>query len=637
MRNCAVKWVLAGLLVIGGASAALAAANTKAHPNLEFDHLAPGFVAEARTPLGFPAGTGFATTNPWGEYTAYLMLTDRLGRRTWRLEHNLPVWGTGTAQGSTMYLLEGSKRALLIDTGNPACAQEGVNDLKTLVRWLLAHDNAGQARASPLDFVVANTHSHPDHVGENARMSDRTVYYMDGDWPNTGAPSNYVPVKEGGGPTTHGSGTAVGQIDLGGRILVAINVPPHTLGSIAWLDAANHLMFTGDAIGSSWPYLQWAPLTRAVETLRHLLDVTAKLPDLVILPAHFYQLGALGKLSLPRAQQILGRRYIADLLDAINGVIDGSISGEPFLSGYQDYWAGSGSARFVYTLDNIGRPGEALSSNYRVAAVPGDAQRSFAGITTNQIVNRIASQTTRLYVIRAPVGESLFLVVGSQRALLIGTGSGAPGLESVVKRLIGGLPLDVAILDTDASQTGGLEQLSPANLYTGIDVPLLDSRAKRLGDGDQIDLGMDTAGNSLRLEVQSLAAPGKPSLTLLARSDRLMFVGTALGGMSPAAPLPVADPLALQESLSKWLARVGGRFDNLYATSSPRWFTDPAYLDQLRQVLARALSGRGAGKVSGELNSPADQRITAELAAADAASIVLRKTVNPVSCSVHPQ
>jgi hypothetical protein len=116
-----------------------------------------------------------------------------------------------------------------------------------------------------------------------------------------------------------------------------------------------------------------------------------------------------------------------------------------------------------------------------------------------------------------------------------------------------------------------------------------------------------------------------------------MFVGTALGGMSPAAPLPVADPLALQESLSKWLARVGGRFDNLYATSSPRWFTDPAYLDQLRQVLARALSGRGAGKVSGELNSPADQRITAELAAADAASIVLRKTVNPVSCSVHPQ
>ena len=52
-----------------------------------------------------------------------------------------------------------------------------MNDLKTVVRHLLGHENDGQARAHPLDFVVAITHNHPDHIGENGRMSDRTIYY----------------------------------------------------------------------------------------------------------------------------------------------------------------------------------------------------------------------------------------------------------------------------------------------------------------------------------------------------------------------------------------------------------------------------------------------------------------------------
>ena len=229
--------------------AAVAAAAPAAAPKLDIDRIAPGFVAESRDARGFRSGTGFVAPNPWGQYTAYLMLTDKHGWRTWRLEHNLPNVGNGSAQGSTMYLLEGAKRALLIDTANPAKAVEGVNDLKTVVRYLLGHDNAGKPKAKPLDFVVANSHNHPDHIGENTRMSDRTVYYMDGDWPASNAPPNYVPVKEGGGPTTHGSGVAVGEIDLGGRILKAIDVPPHSPGSIAWLDPDTQMLITGDALG----------------------------------------------------------------------------------------------------------------------------------------------------------------------------------------------------------------------------------------------------------------------------------------------------------------------------------------------------------------------------------------------------
>jgi hypothetical protein len=215
----------------------LVAADHQSH--IEYYRVAKGFIPETKNSYGWAKGTGFATQNPWGQYTAYLMLTNAAGQRTWRIEHYLP-WTSGpyvsvpdpdTSQGSTMYLLEGSSRALLIDTANPAKAIEGVNDLKTVVRYLLAHESDGSPRARPLDFVVTITHNHPDHIGENGRMSDRTIYYPDLDWPAK-APRNYVPIREGGGPTNHGNGNAESQIDLGNRLIsaVAISAP------LGWLD-----------------------------------------------------------------------------------------------------------------------------------------------------------------------------------------------------------------------------------------------------------------------------------------------------------------------------------------------------------------------------------------------------------------
>ncbi len=209
------------IAAIAFACISLSAADTT-QPRIEYYRVANGFVPELRNSYGWAKGSGFAAENPWGQYTAFLMMTSRTGQRTWRLEHYLP-WTPGpyvsipdpdTSQGSTMYLLEGSDRALLIDTANPAKATEGVNDLKTVVRHLLSHENNGTPRAHPLDFVVAITHNHPDHIGENKRMSDRTIYYPDLDWPAQ-PPPNYVPIREGGGPTNHGNGTAVSQIDLG--------------------------------------------------------------------------------------------------------------------------------------------------------------------------------------------------------------------------------------------------------------------------------------------------------------------------------------------------------------------------------------------------------------------------------------
>ncbi len=57
---------------------------------LDYYRVANGFVPEARNSYGWAKGSGFATTNPWGQYTAVLMLTNPAGQRTWRIEHYLP-------------------------------------------------------------------------------------------------------------------------------------------------------------------------------------------------------------------------------------------------------------------------------------------------------------------------------------------------------------------------------------------------------------------------------------------------------------------------------------------------------------------------------------------------------------------
>src|ERR1700761_3203456 len=181
---------------------AVAAGPAKAAAPVDWYTLAPGFISESWDSDGVPIFNGFSTPNPWGFYTAYLMQTNAKGQRTWRIENflNSTRLGYQYGQGSTVYLFEGNTKALLIDTAQntkdlPIVA--GQPDLVTVVKQLLGHNNDGSAKANPVDFVVANSHSHGDHTGKNSVMAPRTIYYPDGDWPNN-APANYVPIKEGG-------------------------------------------------------------------------------------------------------------------------------------------------------------------------------------------------------------------------------------------------------------------------------------------------------------------------------------------------------------------------------------------------------------------------------------------------------
>lgn len=562
-------------------SMVLSARGQDSKRHIEYYRLVKGFVAEKRNAYGWAEGSGFASQNKWGQYTAFLMTTNARGERTFRIEHYLPNPDGKTSQGSTMYLLEGSERALLIDTANPAKFTPGVNDLKTVVRYLLGHEDDGSVKKKPLDFVVANTHNHPDHIGENELFSDRTVYYMDLDWP-VSAPANYVPIREGGGPTNHGSGTAVSAIDLGDRRVVAVAIPPHSPGSTAYLDAENRMIFTGDAIGSSWPYLQAGPLSVYQESIHHLENVTRPYPDLIVFPAHFYQIKAWQRGKSPLNGRPLDRQYIKDMAALADGVLDGTTIGEPFFASEAAFWATKGTAQMVYTLPNFYRPGE-NGTSYHAVRIPGNFVAESAGAPQDRPMTAIASNGVSFFLIHDQAGESMFLLRGSKEALLIGTGGGEPGLEPFIRSLIGDLPLAVAVLDKDPRQTGGLAQLHPTVIYVADAKVLNGIPATVLSDGAKIDLGSDGEGSPLALDVSTFRSDGVQNMALSTKKGHVLFAGNVFERKEQPSvrrweptPTPEADKAARQE----WYAKVKDQLKVVYLATSTRWFSDAAWLEK---------------------------------------------------------
>ncbi len=186
------------------------------------------------------------------------------------------------------YLVLGSKKALLFDTGM------GISNIKAVVEKLTA-----------LPVSVLNSHTHNDHVGDNWRFHD--IYGMDTDFTRTNArgssedaqaeitpgqicgslPQGFNARKYATRPFTithwmHDGDT----IDLGGKTLQIIATPGHTPDSIALLDTAHGLLFTGDTYYPG-PIFLYRPETNLEAYTNSVKKLAAMSPRLqLLLPAH---------------------------------------------------------------------------------------------------------------------------------------------------------------------------------------------------------------------------------------------------------------------------------------------------------------------------------------------------------------
>ena len=133
--------------------------------------------------------------------------------------------------GASIYVVEGEKRALVIDTG------WGRNDFRAMI---------GSVTTLPYDLAV--THCYPDHMFHLDRFER---YYMSGkDAPllTTAVPAELagsrdylkprlMPVQDGD------------IIDLGGTQIEVFSLGGHTPGSVVYLDTRHRAAFLGDALG----------------------------------------------------------------------------------------------------------------------------------------------------------------------------------------------------------------------------------------------------------------------------------------------------------------------------------------------------------------------------------------------------
>lgn len=222
------------------------------------------------------------------------------------------------------YLVVGNRKALLFDTGM------GISNIRRLVEGL-----------TRLPVVVANSHTHNDHVGDNWRFQE--VYGMDTDFTRTSAkgsredaqaelapgevcgqlPAGFNPSEYSTKPFHISHWIHDGEkIDLGGRTLQVIATPGHTPDSISLLDEKNGLLFTGDTFypGPIFLYRPETDLDAYTASVKKLADLAPRLQ--LLLPAH----------NVPVAEP----SELARVVDAIGQVRSGKVKATPH-NGKQQY------------------------------------------------------------------------------------------------------------------------------------------------------------------------------------------------------------------------------------------------------------------------------------------------------------
>jgi len=192
------------------------------------------------------------------------------------------------AEETISYLIVGNKQAVLFDTGM------GISDIHKVTTKLTSRP-----------VVVLNSHTHDDHVGGNWQFT--FVYGMDTDFTRKNAKGSREDAQaeiapdqlcgelpKGFNPKTYATkpwrishfihdGFTV---NLGGRKLEVLSTPGHTPDSIALLDRANGLLFTGDTYYPApiWLFRPETDLDAYVNSVKRLAALAPELK--LVLGAH---------------------------------------------------------------------------------------------------------------------------------------------------------------------------------------------------------------------------------------------------------------------------------------------------------------------------------------------------------------
>ena len=197
-------------------------------------------------------------------------------------------WVIETTDKTSMYLIEGEEKAMLIDTGTKC------EKLDEVVR-----------RITKKPLLVVLTHMHGDHAGNIDQFDE--IYFH---------PADTVLLKNDKPYRGKIHFVADNQFfDLGGKRLQIIHMPAHTPGSIVILDRKAGNCFSGDAFGSGQVWLQlkpYAPIKTYISSLVRM-ETLMDLGITKIYCGHY-----------PYVKKAYDRSYIQTMLKLAKSLDDGT-------------------------------------------------------------------------------------------------------------------------------------------------------------------------------------------------------------------------------------------------------------------------------------------------------------------------
>jgi len=404
---------------------------------------------------------------------------------------------------SDIYLVVGQQEALLIDLSNPVTwADNAAESLRALV--------AERTEGKPL--TVTFTHNHGDHTGMlPAFVEDPEVRFA---LPETDftrlaerfPEGQYRFIDEGE------------AFDLGGVKVEAIGVPGHTAGSMVFLLKDQNLLFTGDAVGSGhgvWIFNRdgFNQYVSAVPYLIEYLEESGVNPDkLRIYGGHYWQKDWL---NLPQGRE-LGMEYLRDMKALLDEMEAGTAATEPSNLGRPN-------------LDTYFRHGEAIVTwNAKEAKEYVDQYPETFVCRDGYVVFRQIDDHTWEGNGYQVYNESVYLLEGEDKALLIDAGTYMPHLDKVVASITD-KPVMLALTHGHGDHVGGAVCFPEVWIHPA-DTALI-ARGRRayqgtihyLSDGEVIDLG------GRQIEVMHTPGHTSGSLTFFDKAHGYGFSGDSFG------------------------------------------------------------------------------------------------------------
>ncbi len=222
------------------------------------------------------------------------------------------IYEPGQFEEVISYLIAGSERALLFDTGL------GIGDIRAVVEAL-----------TELPITVINSHTHYDHIGGNHQFEhvlatdtdysaarsgglghDQVAEFVGEGWIWKPTPPGFDRATYRSRPFAIGATVAGGeQIELGGRTLEVLLTPGHAPDSLCLLDRANRLLFTGDTFYPAplYTHLEGSDLNDYAASARRLGGLAGAVDQ--VLPAH--------------NEPVVGPEYLTRMADAFDTIVSG--------------------------------------------------------------------------------------------------------------------------------------------------------------------------------------------------------------------------------------------------------------------------------------------------------------------------